>query len=178
MQDLDALAADLRDRLLADAGDAEAPGVDVAERIRALVDREAAVLDAGARAELVGRIAERAFGLGPLEPLLGDPAVDEIMVSGTAPVWVERAGRLQSTGVRFAREADLRDAIERILAPLGRRVDAMRALGVSRQTVLQRVKRGELDALHVRQGRRKGLRIRIPTDQGLFDPTTMNAEAV
>ena len=56
--------------------------------------------------------------------------------------------------------------------------DAIRVLGVSRQTVLQRVKRGDLDALHVRQGRRKGLRIRIPTDQGLFDPTTMNAEAV
>jgi hypothetical protein len=57
-------------------------------------------------------------------------------------------------------------------------VDAMRALGVSRQTVLQRVKRGQLDAIHVRQGRRKGLRIRIPGADGLFDPTTMNAEAV
>jgi DNA invertase Pin-like site-specific DNA recombinase len=57
-------------------------------------------------------------------------------------------------------------------------VDAMRTLGVSRQTVLQRVKRGELDAIHVRQGRRKGLRIRIPAADGLFDPTTMNAEAV
>ena len=44
-------------------------------------------------------------------------------------------------------------------------VDAMRALGVSRQTVLQRVKRGELDALHVRHGRRKGLRINILNDQ-------------
>ena len=57
-------------------------------------------------------------------------------------------------------------------------VDAMRTLGVSRQTVLQRVKRGQLQAIHVRQGRRKGLRIRVPTDDGLFDPTTMNAEAV
>jgi DNA invertase Pin-like site-specific DNA recombinase len=57
-------------------------------------------------------------------------------------------------------------------------VDAIRILGVSRQTVLQRVKRGELEALHVRQGRRKGLRIRVPADKGLFDPTTMNAQAV
>jgi DNA invertase Pin-like site-specific DNA recombinase len=57
-------------------------------------------------------------------------------------------------------------------------VDAMRTLGVSRQTVLQRVKRGELAALHVRRGRRKGLRIRVPADDGLFDPTTMNAQAV
>ncbi len=57
-------------------------------------------------------------------------------------------------------------------------VDAMRTLGVSRQTVLQRVKRGELEAIHVRNGRRKGLRIKVPADDGLFDPTTMNAEAV
>jgi DNA invertase Pin-like site-specific DNA recombinase len=57
-------------------------------------------------------------------------------------------------------------------------VDAMRTLGVSRQTVLQRVKRGELEAVHVRRGRRKGLRIRVAATDGLFDPATMNAEAV
>jgi DNA invertase Pin-like site-specific DNA recombinase/uncharacterized protein YndB with AHSA1/START domain len=57
-------------------------------------------------------------------------------------------------------------------------VDAMRALGVSRQTVLQRVKRGELKAIHVRTGRRKGLRIRVPTNETLFDPTSMTAAAV
>ena len=58
-------------------------------------------------------------------------------------------------------------------------VDAMRILGVSRQTVLQRVKRGELNALHVRNGRRKGLRILVPqAETALFDPTAMNALAV
>ena len=58
-------------------------------------------------------------------------------------------------------------------------VDAMRILGVSRQTVLQRVKRGELQALHVRNGRRKGLRILIPqAETALFDSTPMNALAV
>jgi len=119
--DLDTLAGALRERLLAAAGEGEdgAPG----DRIRALVDREAGVLDAGAREALAGRIAERAFGLGPLEPLLADPSVDEIMVSGCAPVWVEREGRLEPTDARFGTEAELRDAIERILAPLGRRVD-------------------------------------------------------
>ncbi|MGH2950157.1 MAG: CpaF family protein [Solirubrobacteraceae bacterium] len=120
MHELDDLAANLRDRLLAAAGDA---GDDPSERIRALVDREAAVLDEATREDLAGRIAERAFGLGPLEPLLRDPAVEEVMVSGTAPVWVERGGKLEPTTVRFASERDLRDAIERILAPLGRRVD-------------------------------------------------------
>jgi len=132
MHDLDALADDLRDRLLAGAGDPEPGGEEVADRIRALVDREAAVLDEAARAELAGRIAERAFGLGPLEPLLQDPAVDEVLVSGTAPVWVERGGRLERTAVRFAHERDLRDAIERILAPLGRRVDEAEPLADAR----------------------------------------------
>src|SRR3954452_10756042 len=117
---LDRLATDMRERLLAGAGE---DGGDLPGRIRALVDREAGVLSEDRRAELVARIAERAFGLGPLEPLLSDPSVDEIMVSGTAPVWVERRGRLEATAVRYEREADLRDTIERILAPLARRVD-------------------------------------------------------
>ena len=119
--DLDALAAALRERLLTESG-SEVPG-DVEGRIRALVEREAALLDAGAREALVARVAERSFGLGPLEPLLRDPAVDEVMVNGLGPVWVERGGRLERTDVGFASAADLRDAIERILAPLGRRVD-------------------------------------------------------
>jgi pilus assembly protein CpaF len=111
--ELDALAGELRERLLASA--------DVG--IEELVAREAGVLDVGARAELAARISSRASGLGPLEPLLADPAVEEVMVSGTAPVWVEREGRLERTSVCFGSEAELRDAIERILAPLGRRVD-------------------------------------------------------
>jgi pilus assembly protein CpaF len=128
MDPLDALATDLRERLLAAADDdGDLPG-----RIRALVDREAGVLSEDRRADLVARIAERAFGLGPLEPLLADPAVDEIMVSGTAPVWIERAGKLEPTAVRFETEADLRDAIERILAPLGRRADESEPLADAR----------------------------------------------
>jgi pilus assembly protein CpaF len=119
--DLDALAGSLRERLLSEPV-RDGPD-DVEGRIRALVEREAALLDAGAREALVARVAERSFGLGPLEPLLRDPDVDEVMVNGVAPVWVERGGRLERTDVRFASAAELRDAIERILAPLGRRVD-------------------------------------------------------
>ena len=58
-------------------------------------------------------------------------------------------------------------------------VDASELLGVSRQTVLQRVKRGELDAVHVRNGRRKGLRIRVPAaETALFDTTPISTAAV
>jgi pilus assembly protein CpaF len=123
---LDDLADRLRDRLLAEAGDGRAGAGTLQERILALVDREAGLLDAGSRAELAARIARRSFGLGPLEPLLADPTVDEIMVNGSGragAVWVERGGRLEPTDVAFADEAALRHAIERILAPLGRRVD-------------------------------------------------------
>ena len=100
---LDVVAHALREELLrrppADGG----PGSREAT-IRALVDRDAAVLGPEQREELVRRMSERSFGLGPLEVLLEDPEVDEIMVSGLAPAWVERGGRLEPTTVAFASE--------------------------------------------------------------------------
>ena len=121
---LEELAGSLRERLLGEAGrDADDDG-DLHERIRALVDREAGLLDARARGELVARIAERSFGLGPLEPLLRDPdgrrghGQRAGRRSGSSA-----AGRVERAARAFAAEAELRHAIERILAPLGRRVD-------------------------------------------------------
>src|SRR5256885_15939116 len=100
--DLDVLAGVLRDELVARAGEHDrAPG-GAEGRIRALVDQRAGVLDAATREELVRRVTQRSFGLGPLEPLLADPDVDEVMVCGTRPVWVERAGRLEATAIAFA----------------------------------------------------------------------------
>src|SRR5690348_9930549 len=119
--DLEALAGSLRDDLVARAG--EDDDIAVEARIRDLVDERAGVLSPAQREELARRVAQRSFGLGPLEPLLADPDVDEVMVCGTRPVWVERAGRLEETAVAFADEGELLHAIERILAPLGRRVD-------------------------------------------------------
>lgn len=134
---LDALATTLRDRLLTGA-QLPGPGPSAADRVRELVDREAALLAPAQRAELVRLVSERSFGLGPLEALLADPTVDEIMVNGTGTdgdhgrVWVERQGRLAATDVRFADEAQLRHAIERILAPLGRRVDEAQPMADAR----------------------------------------------
>jgi pilus assembly protein CpaF len=119
---LDRLADDLRAQLLERPG-APGDGDDLHERIRRAVDREAALLDEAAREHLVALVAERSFGLGVLEPLLRDPSVEEVMVNGPGAVWVERSGRMERAGVAFATEGDLRHAIERILAPLGRRVD-------------------------------------------------------
>jgi len=126
---LERLAVSLRERLVAEAGEGDA---DVAARIRSVVEREAGLLDAEQREALVARVAERSFGLGPLEPLLRDPAVDEVMVNGPRAVFVERGGRVEPAAVTFGSEADLRHVIERILAPLGRRVDEASPLADAR----------------------------------------------
>jgi pilus assembly protein CpaF len=119
---LDELAAALRARLVERARDGAAGGV-LEDEVRELVEREAAALPEAEREALRERVMLLATGLGPLEPLLADPSVDEVMVNGPGEVYVERSGRLQRAGVRFGSEAELVHAIERVLAPLGRRVD-------------------------------------------------------
>jgi len=123
MEPIEELAGALRARLIERARAGEASGEDVQEQVRALVEREAQPLNASERAALCDRVLLLATGLGPLEPLLADPGIDEVMVNGAGAVYVERAGRLERTGVSFGSDADLMHAVERILAPLGRRVD-------------------------------------------------------
>ncbi|MBX5470562.1 MAG: CpaF family protein [Thermoleophilaceae bacterium] len=123
MQALDELAAALRRELIERARSGGARPGSLGSQVRELVDREAAALSESERADLAERVVRLATGLGPLEPLLADPEVDEVMVNGPESVWVERRGRLEPAGVSFAGEAELRDTIERVLAPLGRRVD-------------------------------------------------------
>jgi len=77
------------------------------------------------RAEIAARVIRDSVGLGPLEILLADPLVEEVMVNGPDRVFVERGGRIEETTIAFADEEELRNAIERILAPLGRRVDEL-----------------------------------------------------
>ncbi len=124
----EALAADLRRRLVerrrAQAA-AGRPGDDLEDAVGQLVDSHAAVLSERRRAHVRELILRDTVGLGPLEELLDDPAVTDVMVNGPGEVYVERDGRIEPTEVRFASERALRDAIERILAPLGRRVDEL-----------------------------------------------------
>src|ERR1700761_1044364 len=75
------------------------------------------------RERLSQEIANDTLGHGPIEPLLQDDTVTEVMVNGPADVWVERAGRLEKTGVRFTDEHHLRRIINKIVAQVGRRVD-------------------------------------------------------
>ena len=130
MEALDELAAALRGRLIerARAGDSAALNGGLEAEVRKLVEREAAPLPEAERDALCERVILLATGLGPLEPLLSDPRVDEVMVNGPGAVYVERRGRLERTGVSFGSDAELMHAIERILAPLGRRVDEAQPL--------------------------------------------------
>ena len=120
--EIEAVAARFHTILLEQAREGSA-GVEIASRLTALVDSRAGILSAESRARIVQRIAERALGAGPLERLLRDPEVDEILVSGTEPIWVERDGRLAQTDSSFESDDQLRLTIERLLAPAGRRVD-------------------------------------------------------
>jgi pilus assembly protein CpaF len=119
----------LRERLIerkrAQAATGERADEGLEQAVRSLVDEQAAVLPAAVREELAVRIVRDSVGLGPLEVLLADPAVEEVMVNGPDRVYVERRGLLEATDVCFESEDDLRNAIERILAPLGRRVDEL-----------------------------------------------------
>jgi pilus assembly protein CpaF len=122
MEAIEELAGALRQRLIERARAGESGG-DVDGEIAALVEHEAAALSDAERAALRERVLLAATGLGPLEGLLADPSVDEVMVNGPGEVYVERGGRIRTTGVRFESEGELTHTIERILAPLGRRVD-------------------------------------------------------
>jgi pilus assembly protein CpaF len=131
-----ALAEQLRGRLVerrrTQAAAGEESGGELATAIVELVETDAAVLSARLRRALAELILRDTVGLGPIEELLADPAVEEVMVNGPGAVYVERGGRIEPTAVRFDSEQALRDTIERILAPVGRRVDELSPMADAR----------------------------------------------
>jgi len=91
--------------------------------IRNTVNSEAVPLSFAERERLSREILDEIFGLGPLEPLLKDPTVSDILVNRYNKVYVERAGKLESTGLSFKDDAHLMQIIDRIVSRIGRRVD-------------------------------------------------------
>lgn len=77
----------------------------------------------GEREQIISDIRDEMLGLGPIEPLRKDSTISEIMVNGPKQIFVERMGKLELTDVKFHDNAHLMNIIERILTPLGRRVD-------------------------------------------------------
>lgn len=97
------------------------------EELRQMVERllfeENLVLNAGERRALVRDIQYEMLGFGPIEPLLADPTVSDILVNTHAQVYVERRGRLELTAVRFVDDDHLMKIIDKIVSRIGRRVD-------------------------------------------------------
>ncbi|MFW6136306.1 MAG: CpaF family protein, partial [Chloroflexota bacterium] len=75
------------------------------------------------RRDLFEQVVADVLGLGPIEPLLRDDTVTEVMVNGADQVWIERNGRLEETDIRFRDSQEVMRIIDRIVGPLGRRVD-------------------------------------------------------
>ena len=75
------------------------------------------------RERLIEEVLDEVFGLGPLEPLLKDPAVSDILVNGFDSIYVERGGQMVETNVRFKDQAHVRMIIDRIVSNVGRRID-------------------------------------------------------
>ena len=103
------------------------PDVEAREQIRSLslqvMNQEALTLSAAARQRVADQIEDEIMGLGPLEPLLEDRAVADILVNGYDKVFVERRGKLEQTDVRFRDNQHLMAIIERIVNRVGRRID-------------------------------------------------------
>lgn len=72
---------------------------------------------------LVTRILDESVGLGPLEPLINDPLITEILINGCNEVYVERRGKLEQVNISFRDDEHVRHIVDRIVAPLGRRID-------------------------------------------------------
>jgi pilus assembly protein CpaF len=125
------LVAHVRDRVWAecDPGAIVGAGPDDAPRIVAALARGFLVDVPGVPAERVDAVVDgvvaATLGLGPLHGLLADPEVSEVMANGCDDVFVERSGRIERAGVRFDDDTHLLRVIDRILAPIGRRVDAL-----------------------------------------------------
>jgi pilus assembly protein CpaF len=115
VQNLDARASS--------AANPDALRAQVEEMINQVIQEERIALTRAERASLITDLINEIIGLGPIEPLLSDPEVDEVMVNGPNLIYAERKGKLELSPYRFRDNAHVLQVIDRIVAPLGRRVD-------------------------------------------------------
>jgi pilus assembly protein CpaF len=95
----------------------------VSHKISEIMDNESNITDRSLRAQIVREVLQEAVGLGPLEDILADGSVSEIMVNAWNEIYVERKGRLERIPKKFFSEQHLINIITRITAPLGRKID-------------------------------------------------------
>ncbi|MDZ5713685.1 CpaF family protein [Jeotgalibacillus haloalkalitolerans] len=127
---LEELLDHYKTRLLAETNLEQLTAADEHER-RASIDRlvnqfmleEKVVIPRGDREVLMSRLIDESVGFGPLEQLLKDPTITEILVNGPKEVFIERNGQLQESSVTFKDDDHVRHIVDRVIAPLGRRID-------------------------------------------------------
>jgi pilus assembly protein CpaF len=96
---------------------------EVSRLAESVLAQEAMPLSVSDRDRLVNDVQHELFGLGPLEPLLADPTISDILVNSHKTIYVERRGKLQTTNVAFKDDEHLMRVIERIVSSVGRRID-------------------------------------------------------
>src|SRR5215469_4537594 len=96
---------------------------EVSQLLETLVLNESAPMNLQERERIVQEVLDEVFGLGPLEPLLADPSISDILVNTYRRVYVERKGMLELTSVQFRDDTHLMSIIDRIVSAVGRRVD-------------------------------------------------------
>jgi pilus assembly protein CpaF len=97
--------------------------VELRTAIRQLVDEQPTPMSQRDRAQLAEEILNEVHGLGPIEPLMRDPEISDILVNSSRQVYIERLGKLESTPVIFRDDAHLLQIIDRIVSKVGRRID-------------------------------------------------------
>jgi pilus assembly protein CpaF len=116
-------------KLMAEAKGDESKQNELRERVKRditqILDREAPELPRDERSKVIKEVLEESLGLGPLEDLLADSAVSEIMVNGAKKIFIEKAGKVQMSTTTFTSNDHLRRIIERIVLPLGRQINNM-----------------------------------------------------
>jgi pilus assembly protein CpaF len=95
----------------------------IAEAVRDIVAEEAIPLNSTERAKLESEIQDEVLGLGPLEPLLADPSISDILVNTYKQLYIERQGKLEKTDVVFQSDEHLQRIIDKIANSVGRRID-------------------------------------------------------
>ena len=96
---------------------------ELGDLVKMIVNDEQIMLSADDLSALVQAIQNEVMGLGPIEPLMADPTVSDILVNGSAAVYVERFGKLERTSVRFSSHDHVFRIIEKIVSRIGRRID-------------------------------------------------------
>lgn len=104
-------------------GDEDQLRAQVKELVSQLADQENTLLNFNERQRLINEVLDETFGLGPLEVLLQDPLISDILVNGPKQVFIERRGRLELTEVQFRDNAHLMHVIDKIVSAVGRRCD-------------------------------------------------------